>query len=88
MHNGGKEMKKRKFPWLPLIVVCLLVLGYAVLGNRSTQIPEEHLTVGITPTVLYDEQGTVEPGGYPCKLPLGGGYAALPARQRCDDCPM
>ena len=53
-------MKKRKFPWLPLIVVCLLVLGYAVLGNRSTQIPEENLTVGITPTVLYDEQGTVE----------------------------
>lgn len=53
-------MKKRKFPWLPLIVVCLLVLGYAMLGNRSAQIPEENLTVGITPTVLYDEQGTVE----------------------------
>lgn len=53
-------MKKRKFPWLPLIVVCLLVLGYAMLGNRSARIPEENLTVGITPTVLYDEQGTVE----------------------------
>ena len=53
-------MKKRKFPWLPLIVVCLLVLGYAVLGNRSTQISEEDLTVGITPTVLYDKQGQVE----------------------------
>lgn len=53
-------MKKRKFPWLPLIVVCVLVLGYAMLGNRSAQIPEENLTVGITPTVLYDEQGTVE----------------------------
>ncbi len=60
MHNGGKEMKKRKFPWLPLIVACVLVLGYAMLGNRSAQIPEENLTVGITPTVLYDEQGTVE----------------------------
>lgn len=53
-------MRKRKFPWLPLIVVCVLVLGYAVLGNRSARIPEENLTVGITPTVLYDEQGTVE----------------------------
>lgn len=53
-------MRKRKFPWLPLIVACVLVLGYAVLGNRSARIPEENLTVGITPTVLYDEQGTVE----------------------------
>lgn len=53
-------MRKRKFPWLPLIVMCVLVLGYAVLGNRSARIPEENLTVGITPTVLYDEQGTVE----------------------------
>lgn len=53
-------MRKRKFPWLPLIVACVLVLGYAVLGNRSARIPEENLTVGITLTVLYDEQGTVE----------------------------